>query len=103
MGLDDFLGDRKTQAGSARRLSTCRIASVEAIEYMLEVFGGYLLALIAHGQDDDIVVLSVLHRPYGDRAIGTPMYHGVLEDVLEHASHARRIPEGGQSHRGASR
>lgn len=63
MGLDDFLGNGKTQAGATRRLPTSRIASVEAVEYMLKVLGGYLLALIAHGQDDGVVILSRLALP----------------------------------------
>lgn len=53
----------KTQAGATRRLPTSRIASVEAVEYMLEVLGGYLLALIAHGQDDGVAILSVFALP----------------------------------------
>lgn len=88
MDLDDFLGNRETQASTTRRLPTSRIASVKAIEYMLEMLGGYLLAMVAHGQDD-IVILSVLHRPYDDHAIGASMSHGILEDVLEHTPHAR--------------
>lgn len=94
VGHDDLLGNNKTEPGPTRTLPTGRIATVEPVEDVLEMLGGDFLAAIAHGKRDGTVICRGVNEHLG---VGTGMRHRVLENVLEHATHAGGVPEGRES------